>query len=1085
MFLNRKKCRFIKQKIPKKINKFTRKALTFVSILLVILVLANSTLRNDNVLQFWSEIDSVYFSELESDKRPDVLPEHTWFSLKTNHSDHIYIVDILKNNLKYPEILTLISAQGLINRDCAQIYLDFDLELENNNSFLNFILQHYNLTFEVVSPVWVYYNFLKYLNGTVIYDPNNLDSVNIATIYSGIDNLVIADPEFAEYFQMNFNLSIKYDLRKSPYTSLHTRESVSRWAFENLYAQCNHSMLACLNPEKAYARDFVIKNKLFVYYLLPGPFNLPTEDELIVKILENTPPNIPILGFYKSLSNAEEMYVIEKLSKTGKTLLGGEGVPNLSFTSALTPINPQVPSRSFLDKNLTVENKIYISFAMSDGDNLDFMYHAMKTFWEDSRSENMPISWSVNPAVIELAPPILEYYFQKAKKNDSFICGPSGAGVLFPGFTSEKYLDSYLVKTNYYLTKTGIDTIWLLNGYTPYETPYEQSTLSKYIDKLPISGIALDYGDVPISSNFWIQDGMKNVGVPITRSFHFLKDKSNFMAKIDLLAQTNPKTPNFVFAPIYPWAINITDVYELSEELKNRNSQVSIEIVPLQVFFKMIQKSTVALAKSKHEQLSQRYVNRVFAKDELFEAKKNIDLAQHFLSKGDLNQTAHFAWKAIRILDNLKSTECKIYLTPAIVIAILILIGCIIRKNIKSTFSRLKKRRKTGSSNPNFILDKSVLLLLFFMSTLITIFCFYKILFSDFWNWLLFLSILICYPALKFVNMLIRRYEHKQNILLISSSVMLSACGIMISFLNVMFFLIVTNYIIIAAVCRASIFNEKNLGFYQVGIFFISLSFINLFLKIDYGALILSVINLLVISIFVIRYKKYKHFNKNTRIKNRINSKKSSTYWEWFYVSLFLAFSSFIVFYPHNYYLSLKFDSNVGYLQYLSIILPTSAFIISILVLGVFKSLKGFSLKRLGTLFVVSSLLWLSLIYISDWLLVSASLLLIQIVNVMIILTMFGLLEAKGFDTQKSMRFDCSLICLLAVFNVAYITPIAYYIESTVQFNYVFNYVFYCTPLMFASLMCFILLPCTIIPIKLRMLKRDKKPDSERLYNHN
>src|ERR1051326_7976580 len=75
-----------------------------------------------------------------------------------------------------------------------------------------------------------------------------------------------------------------------------------------------------------------------------------------------------------------------------------------------------------------VANKVYVSFTVSDGDNLQYSQHRMMKLWRDQARGSLPIGWTLSPVLMQAAPALAHYYRFTATPNDELIAGPSGAG---------------------------------------------------------------------------------------------------------------------------------------------------------------------------------------------------------------------------------------------------------------------------------------------------------------------------------------------------------------------------------------------------------------------------------------------------------------------------------------------------------------------------------------------------------------------------------------------------------------------------------------------------------------------------------
>src|SRR5207245_438748 len=226
----------------------------------------------------------------------------------------------------------------------------------------------------------------------------------------------------------------------------------------------------------------------------------------------------------------EENSFVQIASGQGKFVVGVQDVPNLSVLAALgrNETHPQV-APSAVPKVL--ENKTYVVVAVPDGDNLDFAAGLMRDRWSESVRGTMPLAWSLNPLLVDLAPPLLDMYYETASPLDQFIAAPSGAGYLYPDYAGAGDLAPFVNFSKRYLDAADMHVLWLLNAFPASEIPYSAATLSAYVDGVRPEGIVLDYDDQPKTRDMWMQAGSSAVA-PVGRSTHFWTTDENVLGKL-------------------------------------------------------------------------------------------------------------------------------------------------------------------------------------------------------------------------------------------------------------------------------------------------------------------------------------------------------------------------------------------------------------------------------------------------------------------------------------------------------------------------------------------------------------------------
>lgn len=85
--------------------------------------------------------------------------------------------------------------------------------------------------------------------------------------------------------------------------------------------------------------------------------------------------------------------------------------------------------------------------------------------WLDARRGEIPLAWSLNPALVEDIPGIMTYLYASQSGQDFFVAANSGAGYLNPDALTEVDLLRWLGRSREYYRQYGYDTQgFLLNG---------------------------------------------------------------------------------------------------------------------------------------------------------------------------------------------------------------------------------------------------------------------------------------------------------------------------------------------------------------------------------------------------------------------------------------------------------------------------------------------------------------------------------------------------------------------------------------------------------------------------------------------
>ena len=383
---------------------------------------------------------------------------------------HLYVADVRRSTAA--ERILLLSLQGLINRAQPRIYLI----LKEDDRFWLKEMQRQGETDDpvpVADPLSLIVTFRKEIQGAVVADPKVYLSPCVAACVAGAGGLLMATPELAK----RLRLPIKTDLRGK----FKDDAEALRYVRTHLLPRLNPYLACCLDPAifDTGALDQIIAAKGMVFWItgtkaqeLPGA-NGPGETDEVKKLLSKLPLGAVVRGFWW---HGEDIGInegpgVSLASRFGKVTLVSDYVANFSVFSGVPQSvlkqKPQAPAPP-LDRS-----KIYLSFTMSDGDNLCTWRDYFRSYFTDPLHGTIPIGWGMGPALLDVAPVWARWYYDRATPNDEFLCDVSGVGYIYgPDWgTALKdrngaFADFYRW-TEQYMERMDMRTIRLMNVNAP------------------------------------------------------------------------------------------------------------------------------------------------------------------------------------------------------------------------------------------------------------------------------------------------------------------------------------------------------------------------------------------------------------------------------------------------------------------------------------------------------------------------------------------------------------------------------------------------------------------------------------------
>jgi hypothetical protein len=465
---------------------------------------------------------------------------------------------------------------GLINRPQPRVYLfvnDDDvfwlntvfntvphtISASNNDTVLDALLDNYD----------------NCLQGMVIYDPALADTINIATTIAGQREALVVSPAQAQHLQTSRHYKVLEDLRTYSWKS---RSQAYDWALRNLRSGSSSRLVAGLDPTNASGlRSFLTATRTFVYWLdardiVPDFTNgLRNERGLMKQILGSFPQGAVHLGWFKNESSG-----VSLTSAAGIPVLASDHFFNLEVWTSLQQIHMAKPKPPIIPQ--IDSSKIYVSFTISDGDNIQFSQHHMRRLWNDPARGSIPIGWTISPILGQDIPALTAYYMNSASVNDELVAGPSGAGYMFPSSWPSKRLPAFLQQTGQLMQQMGITTIELLDADVFQRTGiplvvYIGGTFMAVTDTRlheQFASALQPYGIAGIlhgAGKRIDRLSFSNEGVPIYRNLGLARNVRHTLSLIKNATLAHAERPLFLNIYILAWTMNPSMLKQVVQQL--------------------------------------------------------------------------------------------------------------------------------------------------------------------------------------------------------------------------------------------------------------------------------------------------------------------------------------------------------------------------------------------------------------------------------------------------------------------------------------------------------------------------------------
>lgn len=344
------------------------------------------------------------------------------------------------------------SLKGIVNAQQPRIFsYEGDAFAEGPHTWLESL----GLTWTERPDPWpLVLQFKSELSGVIVYDPLVPDTLNLATTMAGSARALVASPRLAARLAAPpYSLPVLQDLRGKFANKLAVYESL----LQNEWPKAPQRVLVGLSPlaHKASLREYAVALGAAVIWLDP---KVPGESALLDRFLTALGPGHAFMGWWP-----EEAPGVQRASEHGVATVASDFATNLTVHGGM----PRAFTPRAIPPKPRLENKRYVAFILSDGDNLQFVEHLMRKLWNDPARGQVPIGWTVSPAMLDAMPGALAYYASSATASDNLISGPSGWGYAYPNaWPSEALLQAFASRTDDYARRAGLRVVTVWNTIT-------------------------------------------------------------------------------------------------------------------------------------------------------------------------------------------------------------------------------------------------------------------------------------------------------------------------------------------------------------------------------------------------------------------------------------------------------------------------------------------------------------------------------------------------------------------------------------------------------------------------------------------
>jgi len=480
-----------------------------------------------------------------------------------------------------PHNATLLSLQGLANRNAPQIYLQYpeDWQWEIAGPLIGYLADRHAIDwqrYEVGDLDKPLADFGSTAKGTVVWDKDVRTSLIVAFTIAGVEDLIVVnEDQIATAAQHGLETVI--DLR-GQFTGQPDHE-IYQWAYDEYYHRCSRDFYVVLGGEwgpvmKPGIADFGVQQRGWFADLSANPAD-PEELALLNRVLAGQKEASIVLGWHSYKKDTEGQHTT-LVGNYGLKMEGLHNLPNVSFTSQI-PLTPDFKftnnHRVAPDEKLVAADKVYVAALATDSMGIGA--------WTKPGRGKIPYGWQVLMNWSWMNPPALQFFYESKTPNDYFVAGLSGPGYMYPkSIPAEKF--STLMADARSLMSTLDLRVMEIMDYSEGNrhvgnTDLPKDLVDRYYREFPDAlGFINGYGtartfDLRGDQPFLSYDYYLGVDRPTEEA----------AADLEELIRLNPQRPYFLLMHVR----ERTTIEQVSNILDNLSDEV--EVVPLDVFLKL------------------------------------------------------------------------------------------------------------------------------------------------------------------------------------------------------------------------------------------------------------------------------------------------------------------------------------------------------------------------------------------------------------------------------------------------------------------------------------------------------------------
>jgi len=406
--------------------------------------------------------------------------------------------------------------------------------------------------------------FKDAFDGYILCDLKD-NSSNVAVSLCSKMNAIAVNPD---------NVALMESLNKP--MLLDVRGKDENWLLTSEYINDLSKDVACLqNEDKCmFLSDYAVFSNAFQFY--DQDINSPIINDAFSRMDSNK----IVLGW-----GPDEEHTIRKVSENSLYMNAADWTENIPV---LSNFEVQLQQHTYTT-DINDENNVHtVCFLVSDGDNYDWLlneFYAKPEAYGSPNRGKVSIGWTISPAMCELAPTVMQFFYDKATNTpevkDFFIGSSSGIGYMNPDIFPD--LQSSVELTNAFFAKADLNILNIIG------TQYREEDMMKFLSQDNIDAIFYyDYANYAGRKGAIYIVNDKPVVTARYRMWDGFDDAASVAEKLNKQSTDAYSSDGYSLIAVHSWSFNNYVVDEINSCVSQLND--NIIVVTPDEFIKRIKK---------------------------------------------------------------------------------------------------------------------------------------------------------------------------------------------------------------------------------------------------------------------------------------------------------------------------------------------------------------------------------------------------------------------------------------------------------------------------------------------------------------